>query len=87
MTETKLESRNFYRRNEDMSPDGFLQVFIEDDGDVIVSICNGAKSVDEYSFAQAQFCAYSGGGRSPKVREAVLALAMAIIEENQERPL
>jgi hypothetical protein len=33
-----------------------------------------------------EFCTYSGGGRSPKTREAILALMDAIEADNKENP-
>jgi hypothetical protein len=83
----KLKPREFYFRYEDMSADGKLILFIEDDGDVIVTVYEPRKSVDDARTASAQFCTSSnGGGQSPRVRAALLQLAVAIKEENEAKP-
>lgn len=82
-----LEPGKFYKRTEDMSPDGNLTLFIEEDGDVIVSISESAsvRGVTRQS-ASIQFCSVgSGGGRSPNTREALLSLCHAIERDNAER--
>lgn len=81
-----LKSRQLYERFEDMSPDGKLSILIEDDGDVIVTIFEPDSMTHEAFMASAQFCTYSGGGQSPKVRDALLQLALAIKEENENSP-
>lgn len=69
-------------RREDMSPDGWMSIFKEDDGDLILSIYDPEKGM-----ASVQFCTpITGGGKSPKVRAALLKLAEAIAEENKETP-
>lgn len=69
-------------RKEDMSPDGWLSVFKENDGDLIVTIFDS-----ERGMCSAQFCTpIMGGGRSPKVRDALIQLALAIAEENKDTP-
>lgn len=78
-----LNPREFYERPEDMSRDGRLRVMIEDDGDVIVQVTSEGRH-----FAAVQFCTIgSGGGRSPRVRAALLELARAIKADNEERPI
>lgn len=84
-----VKPRETYERFEDMSPDGRLQVFIEDDGDVIVTAVpppsNSANPMNWLKPVSVQFCAGSGGGQSPRVRLAILELARAIEIENRER--
>ncbi len=83
-----LKCREFYQRYEDMSPDGRLRILIEDDGDVIVEVMTGCVTNNprDFKMAAAQFCTYAGGGRSPKTRLALLALARAIVEDNADDP-
>jgi len=80
-----LETRKFYTRYEDMSPDGTLTLYIEDDGDVIVDV-QGIDPMGERTRTTVQFCTYGGGGQSLKVRQALLNLAVAILEDNAEKP-
>jgi len=71
-----------------MSQRGELQILIQDDGDIIVS-CLGVDVCGRlYKESHVEFCAVgSGGGRSPKVREALLALMDAIDQDNKDRPI
>jgi len=69
------------RRWEDMGQ-GRLQLFREEDGDMIVTVID-----PEGQSSTVQFCTYgSGGGQSPKVLKALYTLASAILEENQSAP-
>ncbi len=80
-------------RVEDMSPDGRLRLFREDDGDIIVSIVPPtSKMKGDYSFGlsdmEVQFCSVgSGGGRSEHTRKALFALMEAIEKDNTENPI
>lgn len=66
-------------RLEDMSPNGHLRVGLDSSGDAIVEVFDGE------SFARVEFCSGAGGGgRSPRVREALIALMVAIEEDNLE---
>lgn len=78
-----IKPREFQKRYEDMSPDGRLSFIMEDDGDVILSIYDGERK----QMASVQFCTtFGGGGQSPRVREAILRLALAIKLDNDEAP-
>ncbi|MDT8925237.1 hypothetical protein RBE51_20805 [Pseudomonas taiwanensis] len=69
------------RRWEDMGQ-GRLELFREEDGDMIVTVID-----PEGHSSSVQFCTYgSGGGQSPKVLKALYTLASAILEENQSHP-
>lgn len=69
------------RRWEDMGH-GRLELFREEDGDMIVTVID-----PEGHSSTVQFCTYgSGGGQSPKVLKALYTLASAILEENQSAP-
>lgn len=69
------------QRREDMGQ-GLLRVTIQEDGDVCLTVVD-----DQRRVAAIEFCTpFTGGGRSPKVREALLALAKAIQDENMESP-
>ncbi|MCH0726185.1 hypothetical protein K9U74_33655, partial [Pseudomonas aeruginosa] len=68
----------FFERREDMGK-GRLRLILDGDSDVCVAVIS-----DEGEMADVEFCVpFSGGGRSPKVREALLNLCRAIREENE----
>jgi hypothetical protein len=74
-------SRN-YKRYEDMSRDGFLQIYIQRDGDVLVIV---RKEDDSRAFGtHVEFC--TSGGKSPNTLKALYALAEAIKKDNEENP-
>jgi len=65
-------------RLEDMSPKGHLRVSLDNCGDVIVEVFNGE------DFASVEFCSGAGGGgKSPQVRRALIALMVAIEADNK----
>lgn len=69
-------------RSDDMSPhgDGVLQVMLDSDHDVVVSIR------ELHQTSSVEFCTGPGGGHSPKTREALIALMVAIEQDNKARP-
>jgi len=71
-------------RKEDMSPDGRLRVFLQADGDVILSIVPASDG--RCLNSSVEFCALTGGGRSPHTRKALLALMDAIRKDNEADP-
>jgi len=72
----------FITRREDMGA-GELRLLRQEDGDMCVSVIS-----EEGDMAGIEFCTpITGGGRSPKVLDALYALARAVLEENQSRPL
>lgn len=71
-------------RFEDMSRRGRLRVIQQDDGDMIVSVIEDPDSVNGGHMAGVEFC--TSGGKSPKTREALRALMLAMAAENAERP-
>jgi len=73
-----MKPNKIYSVIEDMSPDGKLTVFMQEDGDVLLRINSPSKE----EAATVEFCGYGGGGKSPKVREALIKLADAIEETN-----
>ena len=73
------------KRYEDMSPDGFLRILQEPDGDLIVYIAG--ERFGRPTAAAAQFCTVGGGGgRSPHTRQALIDLATAMTRDNRENP-
>lgn len=42
---------------------------------------------DDDEFAMVEFCTYTGRGRSHRVREAIINLAEAMIEDEKETPI
>lgn len=76
-----------YERVEDMSPDGKLQLIVQEDGDIIVSVIENHEHRG-FQWASVEFCTLgSGGGRSRHTREALRALIIAIQKDNEERPI
>ena len=73
-------------RFEDMSQRGRLRVMQQDDGDMIIEVIEDPKSQGCCAglSASVEFC--TSGGKSPKTREALLALMMAMAEENSQNP-
>lgn len=70
-------------RKEDMSPRGFLRLIKEDDGDIIVAVGEGDPDGTVGYVASVQFCTCgSGGGGSPRTREALIQLMGAIAADN-----
>lgn len=66
-------------RLEDMSPNGHLRVALDESGDACVEVFDGE------NFARVEFCtAGAGGGGSPRTRLALIALMVAIEEDNKE---
>lgn len=65
-------------RLEDMSPRGHLRVTLDESCDVQVEVFDGE------TFACVEFCAGAGGGgKSPRVRLALIALMVAIEADNK----
>ena len=83
----------------DMHPARSLELFVEHDGDIVIRIQQGGFPIgyhpqsdstprSELHVAEVQFCTVgNGGGRSPRTREALLALIEAIKLDNAERPI
>ncbi|WP_445676418.1 hypothetical protein ACUDPO_34405 (plasmid) [Pseudomonas aeruginosa] len=72
----------FFERREDMGS-GRLRLILDGDSDVCVAVIS-----DEGEMADVEFCVpFSGGGRSPKVRQALLDLCRAIRDENAINPI
>jgi hypothetical protein len=72
----------FFERQEDMGP-GRLQFILDGDADVIVTIID-----KEGRASSVEFCTpIMGGGRSGKVRDALINVMKAIREENLTNPL
>ncbi|MDS9629061.1 hypothetical protein [Pseudomonas aeruginosa] len=72
----------FHERREDMGS-GRLRLILDGDSDVCVAVIS-----DEGDMADVEFCVpFSGGGRSPKVRQALLDLCRAIRDENASNPI
>lgn len=68
-------------RAEDMGR-GHLVLCLDSDNDVCVTVWDGHES------ATVEFCnGGGGGGRSPEVRKALIALMVAIEDENKKTPL
>lgn len=78
----RLPLNEFFERPDDMGQ-GRLRMILDGDSDVIVEIINTAGES-----LSLEFCtSIIGGGRSPKVRNALYLLAQAIQEENNANPI
>ena len=74
-------------RYEDMSPDGWLKIHQQPDGDLVVAF-SGRDMTDELFIGQVEFCECGqGGGRSPETRKALIALAEAMDKDNKNNPI
>lgn len=77
-----LPLSEFFDREDDMGQ-GRLRLILDGDSDVCVAVIN-----HDGTMSDVEFCTpFTGGGRSPKVREALLSLARAIRDENESNPL
>lgn len=71
------------QRYEDMSPTGRLQLCVQSDGDVIVTVIG---DVDDLSMASVEFCMpMTGGGQSAHTHKALRDLAIAMQKDEDER--
>lgn len=72
----------FVARKEDMSPNGRLRLFKEEDGDICVAVID-----NEGQMTDIQFCVPGlGGGKSGRTLAALNALALAMLADNAEQP-
>jgi hypothetical protein len=78
-----LELMSQYRRYEDDSPKGTLAVTIGGDGDTHICI---TPDRDGGGYDSLRFRMFGGGGRSQRVRKALLLLAAAIKLDNDDSP-
>lgn len=76
-----LAANELYERRGDMSPNGLIRIILQDDGDVCLAVVG-----ENNRFASIEFCTLTGGGKSSRVRSALLILAEAIRRDNVERP-
>ena len=73
---------HFFERHDDMNQ-GRLRLILDGDSDVSIAVIT-----HEGEMADVEFCTpFSGGGRSPKVREALLNLCRAIQIGNVTNPI
>jgi hypothetical protein len=88
LKERTMEINKKYERHEDMSPDGMLAVMKQEDGDLILEIRKIDPVTRKFQWVEVEFCAIgSGGGKSSHTRKALVALALAIEKDNEERPI
>ncbi len=84
----QLQHDERYTRTEDMSPDGRLVLIMQEDGDVCLGVIESvsANSPGAGFYSGVEFCSVgSGGGKSPRVREALVRLMLAIKLDNEDR--
>lgn len=70
-----LHELGISRRSEDMSPDGFLQISQDAEGDYVITVCDGRKTT---SVEFVSHCA-----KSPAVIDALENLKRAIDQDNK----
>lgn len=71
-------------RKEDMSPTGFLRLYMQPDGDVLVSVTAEDMHGNKRGPLCVEFCTYAGGGRSPRTLKALRELMRAMAEDNAD---
>lgn len=76
-----VEVQTVYKRNEDDSPDGYLQTIISIDGDL--HITTYPDPAEPFRRALRFRECSGGGGQSSRVRKALLLLCMAIKADNE----
>lgn len=81
----EFDREAYHERNEDDSPDGKLIVIMAKDGDIHISIAPSSER--KIGNPSCRFCTRAGGGRSRRVRHALMFLAMAIEADNKENPI
>ena len=80
LNNSKMPINEFVSRKEDMSRDGRLCLFKQDDGDICISIFP-----QEGEVASLEFCVPElGGGKSSHTLSALNDLALAMIKDNKE---
>lgn len=83
---TQIKVNYSYIRMGDMDCRSALNVYMQEDGDIIVWI--GAPYFSDEEFTKVEFCTVgSGGGRSDYTREALKNLIKAIQKDNEENPI
>jgi hypothetical protein len=80
-----LKTGEYYQRYEDDSPEGFVAVTFSSDGDGHVTL-SAMPDPKEHGLYFRFRMPMTGGGQSPRVRNALLILAEAIRLDNEERP-
>jgi hypothetical protein len=80
-----INVREAYRRFEDDSPKGVLTVAFGVDSDSWIEVIS-KPDPDEIGSSMFRFRTHAGGGKSLKVRAALLVLAEAIRQDNAEHP-
>lgn len=72
-------------RLESMSPDGFIRLFVQPDGDVIVTVAEGDERDGISKIASIEICTpAAGGGGSPRTYAALRNLAIAMAKDNAD---
>lgn len=78
----RMPVKEFVTRNEDMSQQGRLRLFKQDDGDICVTVIDASGES-----AGIEFCSIGmGGGKSAHTLTALNDLALAMIEDNKAYP-
>ena len=87
LSKEKYEIKPFerYERYEDMSQTGRLMVGMDSSGDMFIGII---PCINKDFQSSVEFCTVgSGGGKSPNTRRALIELAKAIQQDNEENPI
>lgn len=78
-----IEYTEGVKRFEDMSPDGFIKLLRQADGDVILQV-SGKDWVDKLQTVDVEFC--TSGGQSINTLLALINLIEAVKQDNEEKP-
>lgn len=72
-------------RKESMSPDGFIRVIVQEDGDACLTVGQGEVNAGILRVASVEFCTpMGGGGGSSRTHAALRLLAVAMARDNAE---
>ena len=71
-------------RLEDMSPRGHMNLVLDGDGDVCISVKTGDQDGRITEWGHVEFCTGLGGGGSPRTYRALLNLMQAMDDDNQD---
>ena len=71
-------------RLEDMSPRGHMNLVLDGDGDVCISVKTGDQEGRITEWGHVEFCTGLGGGGSPRTYRALLNLMQAMDDDNQD---
>lgn len=81
-----IPANRMYERRGDMGQER-LQIILQEDGDVCLTLHNAARDHTEFQRVGIEFCTGSGGGRSPHTLRALQELVRAVARDEKGLPL